>query len=35
MSSFRPPDIVHVKRETNSAAHYLAQEAVTHIVNSV
>jgi hypothetical protein len=32
---FRSANIVHVKREANSAAHGLARAAVTHIVDSI
>jgi hypothetical protein len=35
LQSFRLANIVHVKREANTAAHGLARTAVTHIVDSI
>jgi hypothetical protein len=35
MRYFRTASIVHVKRKANSAAHGLAHEAITHIVDKI
>lgn len=35
MQSFRTANIVHVKREANTAAHGLARKIVTHIVDTI
>jgi hypothetical protein len=35
MQFFWMANLGHVKREANSAAHGLAREAVTHIVDSI
>jgi ribonuclease HI len=35
LQSFRSANIVHVKREANSAAHRLARATITHVVDSI
>jgi hypothetical protein len=32
--SFQSSRVVHVKRDANSAAHWLAKEAVTHVIDA-
>jgi hypothetical protein len=34
LKSFQSSRVVHVKRDANSAAHWLAKEAVTHVIDA-
>jgi hypothetical protein len=35
LQSFRSSQVVHVKRDANSAAHCIAEEAVNHVIDIV
>jgi len=35
MQSFRTSNLVHVKKDANSAAHGLTREVVTHVVDTI